>query len=188
MAERFAAAGRRVKTAGEVRPTDVVGVVAPGKDGGRGAFPMRWGFRLSGGGLAVNARVESAGAKPTFRDSWARRRCAIPAACYFEWEHRLGPGGRTVVGAKYAIRRPGEYLLWLCGLYRMEEGLPVFAVLTREAVPSLAWLHDRMPLILPAGRIDEWIRPGGRPEEMAAEAVTELAAELAGGEAGGKGG
>lgn len=181
LAEKFAAQGRAVQTEGEVRPTDVVGVVAPGKDGRRCAFPMQWGFRLSGGGLVVNARVESAASKPSFRESWAWRRCAIPAVCYFEWEHRPGPRGRMIAGAKYAIRRPGDDLLWLCGLYRLEEGLPVFAVLTREAVASLAWLHDRMPLILPSGRIGEWIQPGGRPEELLESALTELEAELADG-------
>lgn len=182
LAAEFEAAGRALRTEGDIRPTDVVAVVAPGKDGERGAFPMRWGFRMPGGALVVNARVETAAGKPSFRDSWARRRCAIPASWYCEWEHRTGPDGRTVVGARYALRPVGVPVVWLCGLYRMEQGLPVFAVLTREAAEPIAWLHDRMPLILPGERVDEWIRPAGRPEEVLAHALTDLAVEQDAGE------
>jgi putative SOS response-associated peptidase YedK len=179
LAGRFAAAGKKLRLAGEIRPTDVVPVAAPGQDGGRGAFPMQWGFRMPGGALVVNARTETAAGKPSFRDSWARRRCAIPASRYFEWEHSSGPGGRRTVGAKYAIRPAGAAMFWLCGLYRMEDGLPVFAVLTRAAVPALAWLHDRMPLILPGERIGDWLHPSTRPEDLLEFTLTDMVAEKA---------
>ena len=68
-------------------------------------------------------------------------------------------------------------MIWLCGLYRMEDGVPVFTVLTREAVASLAWLHDRMPLMLPGERVEEWIRPETRPEELLPHALTDMVAE-----------
>ena len=174
---RFGKAGKKVRTSGEIRPTDVVPLVAPDKEGGRSAFPMQWGFRMPGGSLVVNARLETAASKPSFRDSWMSRRCAIPASWYCEWEHRIGPNGRTTVGAKYAIRSSSAPMLWLCGLYRMENDLPVFTVLTREAVASLAWLHDRMPLILPGARVDEWIRPDTPPEELLPFALTDLVAD-----------
>ena len=182
LAERFGKAGKKVRTSGEIRPTDVVPVVAPGKDGRRSAFPMQWGFRMPGGSLVVNARTETAASKPSFRDSWVCRRCAIPASWYCEWDHRIGPNGRTTVGAKYAIRFSRAPMLWLCGLYRMENDLPVFTVLTREAVESIAWIHGRMPLILPGERVDEWIRPAGRPEAVLAHALTDLTAEQDAGE------
>ena len=182
LAGRFAAAGKAVKEAGEVRPTDVVPVVASGRDGGRAAFPMRWGFRMGEGGApVVNARVESAAGKSAFREAWAGHRCAIPAAWYYEWEHPVGADGKRRVGDKYRFRVAGGGATWLCGLYRMEGGLPVFAVLTREAPAELARIHERMPLVLPSGCIGEWIRPGARPEGLLGEAVTGMVAERVGG-------
>lgn len=176
LAGRFAEAGKGVRTEGDVRPTDVVPVVAPGKDGRRSAFAMQWGFRMPGGGLVVNARAETAARKASFAESWLGRRCAVPAAWYCEWEHLTGPTGRQVAGDMYRIRPAGGGVAWLCGLYRLEGDLPVFTVLTRSAAGDLARIHERMPLVLPGEWVDEWIRPGARPEELAECAVTEMVA------------
>ncbi len=61
----------------------------------------------------------------------------------------------------------------------MEDGFPVFAVLTREPTQYLRQIHDRMPLILPKNMIQEWIRPDNKPEELLEYAVTDLVAEKA---------
>lgn len=179
LAAAFAKTGKTVLVAGEIRPTDVVPVIAPGRNGIRAAFPMQWGFRLRGGSLVVNARLETAAEKPSFRDSWAGRRCAIPACWYYEWEHRVGPDGKTTTGGKYRIRPAATPVTWLCGLYRMEGALPVFAVLTRDAPSGLAWLHERIPLILPPDRIDAWIQPSTRPENLLPHALAEMLVEKA---------
>ena len=70
-------------------------------------------------------------------------------------------------------------MTWLCGLYRIEEGLPVFTVLTREPGEEIRFIHDRMPLILPERYIDDWIRPDTKPEELLGEALTDMAFEKA---------
>ena len=69
-----------IKTYGEIRPTDVVPVIAPNKYGNRAIYPMRWGF--SGKSLLVNARSETAAEKPTFKEAWERHRCIVPASCW----------------------------------------------------------------------------------------------------------
>ncbi len=166
-----------IKTHGEIRPTDVVPVIAPNRAGKRTVFPMKWGF--SGRSLLLNARTETAGTKPTFRDSWLQRRCAVPASWYFEWEHLTDAAGKKKTGAKYRIRPEGAGLTWLGGLYRIEEGLPVFVILTREPGEEIRFIHDRMPLILPENRLDDWIRPDGRPEELLGEALTGMTFEKA---------
>lgn len=173
LAEQFTArTGKAVKQSGEVFPMDVAPVVATGRSGGRAAFPMRWGF--SGRTPLFNARVETAAVKPLFREAFASHRCAVPALWYFEWEHLLLPGGKKKTGDKYLLRPIGEQLTWLAGIYRMEDGLPVYTVLTREPSDSIRFIHDRMPLILPESRIDEWIAPGTRPESVLPSALTEL--------------
>ena len=176
---KFAAAGRPLRLSGEIRPTDVVPVLAPGRDGAPRPFPMQWGFHLAGGPLLVNARLETAPEKPTFRDSWLRRRCAIPATCYYEWEHLPTPSGRTVPGTKYAIRIPDSPILWLCALYRLESALPVFTILTRPAPSPLSDLHPRMPLILSPDRIDSWLLPATDPATLLPFAMTALSASPA---------
>ena len=166
---------REVKSYGEMRPTDVVPVIAPNRAGERAVFPMKWGF--TGRSLLMNARSESAASKPTFKESWERRRCIVPASWYFEWEHLRGNDGRTRTGDKFMIQPKDSTIAWLCGLYRIEEGLPVFVVLTREPAEEIRFIHDRMPLILPEGRIDDWIRPGNKPEELLDEALTDVVFE-----------
>lgn len=178
---RFREAGLRLVTAGEVRPMDLVPVLATDRGGGQSVFPMRWGFRLEGPRptTLINARVETAAEKPSFREAWAGRRCAVPASGYYEWDHRQGEDASAKAGTKYAVEAPAQPILWLCGLYRIERGLPVFVILTRPPAPAVAELHDRMPLILPQSAVSAWVDPSGDPASLLALAVTRLAARTA---------
>ena len=40
------------------------------------------------GSRLIKARAESLTEKPRFRSAFARRRCFIPADCFFEWNHQ----------------------------------------------------------------------------------------------------
>ena len=164
-------------TSGEIRPTNVVPVIAPDRQGERAVFPMKWGF--SGKSLLMNARSETAAVKPLFKDAWASHRCIVPASWYFEWEHLKLNDGKTKTGDKYMIQPRNSTMTWLGGFYRIENGLPVFVVLTREPAEELRFIHDRMPLILPEQLVDEWIRPGAKPEELVKEALTDMIFEKA---------
>ena len=167
----------KVKSYGEIFPTDVVPVIAPNRSGLRSVYPMKWGY--SGKSLLMNARSETAAEKPTFRDDWARHRCIVPASWYFEWEHYPGSDGKKHTGDKYMIHPKDCAVTWLCGLYRSENGLPVFVILTREPGETLRFLHDRMPLIMPDELVTEWIRPDRKPEELLPGALTDMDFEKA---------
>ncbi len=78
LADKFIRTGKPVLTSGEIRPTDIVPVIAPNRNGKESAFPMKWGFNPPRGWLAVNVRVETAASKPVFRESWERRRLPYP--------------------------------------------------------------------------------------------------------------
>ena len=169
-----------ITTSGEVRPTDIVPVLAPDKKGDRAVFPMRWGFHNpSHNSTVFNARVETAGSKPTFKDAWKSHRCIVPATYYFEWEHFKSPNGRTKTGDKYLIQPVNSNVTWLCGLYRIEDGFPVFVVLTTEPHKELRRIHDRMPLIIPDGKVDEWISPESDPDALLPYMLTDMVIEKA---------
>ena len=162
---------------GEVAPASVVPVLAPNRAGEQAVFPMQWGFTLPASGNrrpqpVINARSETAAEKPLFRDSWKQRRCVVPATAYFEWEHRMGFDGKPKVGQKYRIAPAEGERTFLAGLYRMEEGLPTFVILTRAPAEDLFWMHDRMPLMLPETEVRGWISPDGKPENFLPLALT----------------
>jgi putative SOS response-associated peptidase YedK len=121
--------------------------------------------------------VETAAEKPTFKNTWKAHRCIVPASWYFEWQHFKAPDGKEKTGDKFLIQPRGSSLTWLCGLYRFEGNYPVFTILTREPSSELSEIHDRMPLILPKEKIDEWIRPDTRPEDLLSFALTKMVME-----------
>ena len=171
---------RPLITDGEVRPTDIVPVIAPNSKGEKCVFPMQWGFTARDNKRSLfNARLETAGVKPTFKDAWQSRRCIVPASHYYEWEHFKSPDGKVKTGDKYAIQPAGSTVTWLCGLYRIENGYPVFVVLTKEPTPELAKIHDRMPLMLPKEKINDWINPSSNPADLIQFALADTVAEKA---------
>ncbi len=169
-----------VLTSGEIRPTNVVPVIASNRNGERAVFPMKWGFSVPGRPLLINARAETAGEKVMFREAWKAHRCIVPASWYYEWEHRVRNDGKKETGEKYMIQPSGSAVAWMCGLYRIEEGLPAFVVLTREAEEGIRFIHDRMPLMLPEEQVGEWIRPGADANLLLALAKKEMVFEKAG--------
>ena len=67
---------------GEIRPTAMAPVLLAG-----GPELMRWGYQLPNT-LVINARAETAGEKPLFRESIAMRRCVIPSTGFYEWDRK----------------------------------------------------------------------------------------------------
>ena len=154
-----------VKTSGEIFPADVAPVVASSKRMIPEAFAMGWGYVLGDGKRIINARSETAGERPLFRDGMNQRRCAVPASRYFEWE-RSG-GTKT----KYAIRPEEDGLFYLAGLYRVVSGRPEFVILTRPPADRIAFIHDRMPVILPKALVADWTNPRYSAREILDHAV-----------------
>lgn len=166
--------------AGEVRPTNVAAVLAMDKQQKPALFPMIWGFTTLGRKVPIiNARSESAAEKPLFLEAWEKHRCIIPASWYFEWQHLPSEDGRSTIKTKYAIQPKDGNITYLCGLYRIENGLPVFVILTKEAGEDVAHIHDRMPLILPKKTIRYWINPEIKPTELLPYAVSDYISEKA---------
>lgn len=148
-----------VKT-GEVNPGDVAAVIASNRKLEPQAFGMKWGYKLPDGKLIFNARSETAAQKTMFADGMRQRRCLIPADCYYEWQ-KVGQGKQ-----KYQIAPTDANGFFLAGIYRIEQGIPVFSILTKEPVESISFIHNRMPVILPEEILQDWLNPNIQGQEI----------------------
>ena len=163
---------------GEVFPTSLVVAGATNRQMQPAVFPMLWGFTIQGRQTAiVNAHTETAAEKQTFRESWKTHRCIVSASWYDEWQHFPAEDGKGIAKIKYAIQPKNASITYLCGLYRIENGLPCFVILTRKPSADVAHIHDRMPLILPKEAIHVWVNPAVKPEDVLPYALTSMVAE-----------
>ena len=146
-----------------IAPTqDVLTVRLNPKTGERSLDPLRWGLiphwakDSSIGVKLTNARAEGISDKPSFRDAFRRRRCIIPADAFYEWKTGTKPK------QPYAIRRADRQSLALAGLWenwKAPDGqwVRTCTIITTEANPLIAPLHDRMPVILPPENYGLWL-------------------------------
>lgn len=159
-----------IKT-GEIYPTNTVPVLSPAGE----MKAMRWGFpKFDGKGEIINARSETATEKNMFKKPMAEGRCLIPASWYYEWEKQ---GAKKI---KYSLFSSDNQPLWLAGLSRLDykTGESLFVILTRSAWSGISFIHDRMPVILPKGKHDEWLN-GYDPVSTMNKAVSEVSYEKA---------
>ena len=57
----------------------------------------------------------------------------------------------------------------------MEGQFPHFVVLTQNAAEDIAFIHDRMPLMLPEEAVDDWINPrNSTPSKLLPLALTAM--------------
>ena len=66
----------------------------------------------------------------------------------------------------------------LAGIYRMEAGKPVFTILTREATEGIAFIHERMPVIVPNSAAADWLNPKYHGDDILKEAMTQMKYEV----------
>lgn len=112
-----------------------------------------------------NARSETVAEKRSFADSYAKRRCLVPASGYFEWltDGRKKSPHYVTSAAGNSLAMAGIYAWWKKD---ETEWWPTFAVLTAAAPPSLAWLHDRVPVMVSPEAWGAWLNELTPPEEI----------------------
>lgn len=150
------------KLVGDVRPSEEALVLFYAQDAWQPAM-MRWGFPgRDGKQLLINARSEAVTEKPSFKQSIRERRCVILVSGFYEW------GGSAVGGSrqKYTFFLPESQKMYLAGCFREYEDGKHFVILTVAANTSMAPVHDRMPLLIPEDRLDEWGRQQGNYLEL----------------------
>ena len=141
-----------------------------------------------------NARAESLSTSATWRESFNRRRCLIPADGFYEWSEKpaspsLGarpssasppPRQRPARTARqpYAVSLPGGAMMAIAGLWdawkepkrspqEVDRWLQSFTLITTEANAAMAAIHSRMPLVLPEKDWEQWLdRDPSRPAPL----------------------
>lgn len=118
-----------------------------------------WAKEKSIGARMINARSETLGEKPSFRNAYKRRRCLVLADGYYEWQ-RSG-----AIKQPYFISFAGGEPFGMAGLWERwrdpgsGEPLESCCILTTSPAPAVAHVHDRMPVIIPPDAYAEWLDP-----------------------------
>lgn len=102
-----------------------------------------------------NARIETADSTPAFRDAWKSRRCLIPADGYFEWTVSEEDGKKD----PWLLQMPEGRGFSFASLWARNDNLGVTSctIITASAVPEIAHIHPRMPMILPTETYGAWL-------------------------------
>ncbi len=153
-----------------VAPTDPVYAVAE-HDGERLLGSFRWGLlpwwakdrRIAA--RNINARAETLADKPAFRDSFAKRRCLIPADGFYEWQViDAGEAGKPSKLPHYITRADGDPLAF-AGLWaswkdpETGERVRTCTIVTGRPNTLVEPIHDRMPVMLPPANWESWLDP-----------------------------
>lgn len=153
-----------------VAPTDPVYVVVE-RDGLRQLGAMRWGlvphWAKDTGSIHINARSETVATTPAFRDSFARKRCLIPADGFYEWESP--ENGRTPHWVYRADGHPMVFAgIWASRQDRETgEWQRTCSIITKDAEGVISSIHDRMPVSLVPDVWESWLDRDLRDPEAA---------------------
>jgi putative SOS response-associated peptidase YedK len=173
--EEFVAVGGNIqdwRPGYNIRPTDPVPVIIESQKTGelvrrlelaRWSLVPGWSKELKLKVPTFNARAETAAEKSMFKASVASKRALIPATGYYEWHTE----GKTKT--PYFIR-PTEGQMAFAGLYSWWKDASLApddpnrwvltaTILTMDAVPHLAPIHDRNPVPLAPEFWSDWLNP-----------------------------
>jgi putative SOS response-associated peptidase YedK len=147
-----------------IAPTQFVAAVRA-DDTGRRLAMLYWGLvphwakDKRTGARMINARSETLKEKPSFRNAYRRRRCLVLADGYYEWQRRNE--GKQPFFISAANGEP----FGMAGLWETWQGpdetspLESCTIITTVPADSIAHIHDRMPVIVPADAYGTWLDP-----------------------------
>jgi putative SOS response-associated peptidase YedK len=114
----------------------------------------------------INARVETLTTKPSFREPLKKRRCIVFSDGFYEW--------KTVDKSKapYFIHmKNGEPFAFAClwdhwSDKETGETINSSTIITTDANPLIAEIHNRMPVILKSDHYKIWLSPDPKKEQI----------------------
>lgn len=144
-----------------IAPTQLVPVIT--SDSPKGFSFFYWGITPDFGQnkpvaqKLINAKAETVHEKISFKSSFQKRRCLIPADGFFEWK-KLGK--KTKIPHRFTLRE--EELFSFAGIWEEYESMSgeikhTFLILTTPPNELVEEVHDRMPVILTRENEKKWL-------------------------------
>jgi putative SOS response-associated peptidase YedK len=143
-----------------IAPTQMVPVVRVDETGNRVFTFARWGLIPSwvkdteALQQPFNAKAETAAIKPMFRHAYRKSRVLVPADAFYEWVVKDGK-------QPYLIRLRNGEPMGMGGLLEHWHGpageVVTFTILTTNANPLMAEIHERMPVIIRPEDYPAWL-------------------------------
>jgi putative SOS response-associated peptidase YedK len=154
-----------------IAPTQLVPVIT--SDSPKGFSFFYWGITPDFGQnkpvaqKLINARSETITEKISFKGSFQRRRCLIPADGFFEWK-KLGK--KTKIPYRFTLRE--DEIFSFAGIWEEYETVSgesqhTFLILTTTPNEVVEEVHDRMPVILKRDQEKKWLDKYSSEEELA---------------------
>ena len=114
----------------------------------------------------INAKAETVHEKISFKSSFEKRRCLIPADGFYEWK-KLGK--KTKIPHRFTLRE--DDLFSFAGIWEEYESLSgeiqhTFLILTTTPNEVVSEVHDRMPVILSRENEKKWLDKYSSQEEL----------------------
>ena len=133
----------------------------------RGAKFLQWGLIPSWSKEPkgfINARVETIDEKPSFKESFEKRRCLILADGFYEWERNE----KISQPYYFQLKQPEPFAF--AGIWDrwQSDGRSIIscAIVTTTANELLAEIHTRMPVILRPESYGSWLSDHSRVADL----------------------
>lgn len=114
----------------------------------------------------INARAETVSEKVSFKTSFQKRRCIIPADGFYEWKNL---GKKTKIPYRFTLR--DDKLFSFAGIWEEFEAIDgeiqhTFIILTTSPNDIVQPIHDRMPVILTKESEKIWLNEYSEEEDL----------------------
>lgn len=118
----------------------------------------------------INARVETLLEKPSFKNSFKKKRCLIIADAFYEWKEDKQSKTKTPYLIKLKSGEPftfaGLWDIWVDKESSDKEEILSTTIITTEPNELMATIHNRMPVIIPENLREIWLDRNSDPQEL----------------------
>ncbi|WP_240205343.1 SOS response-associated peptidase family protein [Vibrio sp. CyArs1] len=145
----------------DIRPSEQIQCIVASPEQDLFQFPLGWGLRTSWSSkLIINAQAETVSIKPTFQQAFALHRVVIPCSGWYEWSQGTSCAENKTKCSFYAADNSPLYMAAI--------GYPESKrVITLTTAPTQKYLryHHRMPALLAADSVSDWLNCNAREAE-----------------------
>lgn len=155
-----------------IAPSQPLGVIV--SQSGRQFRLMSWGLIPSwtrdpnASHRMINARLETAHEKPSFRTAFRHRRCLIPADGFYEWK-RIAQQKQP-----FYFQLPDRPLFAFAGLWDTWQEIETCTILTTAANEDMKPVHHRMPVIISPDFYEQWLDPWAQQTRQVLDLLSQM--------------